>query len=124
MKITHTALVMMATLGLSIGAYAANDSLANKNNPMVNTTNKSNSDDRSASMNKNARYNSPEQLDQAVDDGKLSRKDADSLRKDYDKIDKMRKDANEDGYVSNTEKALINKEEDRYSSKVRSSMTQ
>ena len=59
MKITHTALVMMATLGLSIGAYAANDSLANKNNPMVNTTNKSNSDDRSASMNKNARYNSP-----------------------------------------------------------------
>ena len=124
MKITNTALVLITSLGMSLTAYAANDSLAEKRNPMMNTTNRSDSEDRSLNTDGDNSYNSAEKLDQAVNDGRLSRKDADSLKQDYEKVDKMKRDANKDGYVSNTEKALIKKEEDRYSSRVRSSMNQ
>lgn len=122
-KLINKVTVLLAGIIMALSAQAE-DGSAEKSNPMVNTTNVS--EEKGDTENKwgESAENSSESLDKALTHGKLSKKDAEALKKDYNKIDQMKKDANQDGYMSNTEKALIKKEEDKFASRVKKSMNQ
>ena len=125
MKVTNTKLMLVAVLGLGLNAHAG-QSLSKKENPMLSTTDKSKTTTQTETVETYSNHYdniySSKSLDEAVEKGKLSKNDADLLKQDYQKIDNMKKDANKDGYMSNTEQDLIKKEQDKYTQRVQSRM--